>query len=107
MVFVALTDHVSGNYGFAAPGAQVLHNTVGMTVAFDIAKFSIFQNGDLYYPGVASILGIIHCGGYAILFSSAGQPTKQEKKLIDSLTKMFGGRIIYARDAGNADMCVS
>jgi hypothetical protein len=84
-----------------------LHNTVGMTVAFDIAKFPVFRNGDLYYPGVASILAIIHCGGHAILFSSDGAPTKQEKKLIDSLTQLFGGRIVYARDAGNADMCVA
>ncbi len=83
-----------------------MHNTVGMTVAFDIAKFSIFQNGDLYYPGIASILAIIHCGGYAVLYSSDGSPSRQEKKLIDSLTQKFGGRIIYARDAGNADMCI-
>ena len=83
-----------------------MHNTVGMTVAFDIAKFPVFRNGDLFYPGVASILAIIHCGGHAILFSSEGSPTKQEKQLIDSLTQSFGGKIIYARDAGNADMCV-
>jgi len=77
-----------------------------MTVAFDIAKFPIFRNGDLFYPGVASLLAIIHCGGHAILFSSDGPPTRQEKKLIDSLTQLFGGRIVYARDAANADMCV-
>lgn len=83
-----------------------MHYTLDMTVAFDIARFPIFRNGDLFYPGVASLLAILHCGGYAILFSSDGPPTRQEKKLIDSLTQLFGGRIIYARDAADADMCI-
>lgn len=77
-----------------------------MTVAFDIASYPIFQNGDLHYPGVASLLAILHCGGRAIIFNSAGTTTRQEKLLIDRLTQMFGGRIIYARDAGDADMCI-
>jgi len=77
-----------------------------MTVAFDISSYPIFQNGDLYYPGVASLLAILHCGGRAIIFNSVGTPTRQEKLLIDQLTERFGGRIIYARDAGGADMCI-
>jgi hypothetical protein len=78
-----------------------------MTVAFDIASYPIFKDGDLYYPGVASLLAIIHCGGRAIIFNSAGNTTRAEKKLIDKLTQSFGGKISYSRDSGNADMCVN
>jgi hypothetical protein len=78
-----------------------------MTVAFDIASYPIFRDGDLYYPGVASLLAILNCGGRAILFNSAGTTTRQEKRLIDKLTQSFGGKISYARDSGNADMCIN
>lgn len=78
-----------------------------MTVAFDIARYPLFRDGDLYYPGVASLLSILHCGGRAILFNSAGNTTRQEKRLIDKLTQSFGGKIMYARDSGNADMQIS
>ena len=84
-----------------------MHKAVMMTVAFDIASFPIFKDGDLFYPGMASLLAIIHCGGRAIIFNSDGAVTRQEKWLIDKLTKAFRGKIIYARDAGSADMCVS
>lgn len=77
-----------------------------MTVAFDIASYPLFRDGDLYYPGVASILAILNCGGRAIVFDSSRGTTRQDKKLIDLLTQAFGGRVIYARDSGNADMCV-
>ncbi len=77
-----------------------------MTVAFDISRYPIFKNGDLFYPGVASLLAIIHCGGRAVLFSSNGTPTRQEKRLIDTLTQLFGGKIMYARDPADADMCI-
>lgn len=77
-----------------------------MIVAFDIARFRLFRNGDLYYPGVASLLSIIDCGGQAILFNSAGSTSKQEMRLIDKLTASFSGQICYSPDAGNADMRV-
>ena len=77
-----------------------------MTVAFDISRYPIFRNGDLYYPGVASVLAIIHCGGTAILYSSAGAVTRQEERLIDSLIRRFTGQIVFAKDAAGADMCV-
>lgn len=75
-----------------------------MTVAFNIANFPIFRDGDLFYPGVASLLAIIHCGGRAIIFNSDGSVTRQEKRLIDQLTTLFGGKISYARDDSMADM---
>ena len=77
-----------------------------MTVAFDISRYPIFRNGDLYYPGVASVLAIIHCGGKAVLFSSTGAITRQEERLIDCLVRRFTGQIIFAPDADGADMCV-
>lgn len=78
-----------------------------MTVAFDISSYPIFKDGDLFYPGVASLLAIINCGGRAIIFNSAGNTTRQEKLLIDQLTQAFGGKIIYSRDSGDADMCIN
>ncbi|MEE9443296.1 MAG: hypothetical protein V3V99_11595 [candidate division Zixibacteria bacterium] len=84
-----------------------MQSIVIMTVAFDLSKFEIFRNGDLFYPGVASLLAIVHCGGRAILYNSQGTTTRQEKKLIDKLTTSFGGKIVYARDAGNADMSIN
>lgn len=78
-----------------------------MTVAFDIARFKIFKNGDLYYPGIASLLAILNCGGHAILYCSQGKVTRQDKLLIDKLTMLFAGRIVFGRDAGNADMCIT
>jgi hypothetical protein len=86
--------------------AQALHRIPDMTVAFDIASYPIFKDGDLFYPGVASLLAIIHCGGRAIIFNSSGNTSRTEKLLIDKLTQSFGGRVIYARDAGDADMCI-
>jgi hypothetical protein len=83
-----------------------LQRRLYMTVAFDIATYPIFRDGDLYYPGVASLLAILNCGGRAIIFNSAGTTSRQEKLLIDKLTQLFGGRIIYARDSGSADMCL-
>jgi len=77
-----------------------------MTVAFDISSYPIFKDGDLYYPGVASLLAILNCGGRAIIFSSNGSVSRREKNLIDMLTRSFGGKIIYSRDSGNADMCI-
>ena len=84
-----------------------MHKYLVMIVAFDIARFRLFRNGDLYYPGVASLLSIIDCGGRAILFNSAGSTSKQEMKLIERLTSSFAGQIAYGPDAGDADMCVS
>ncbi|MFH1700797.1 MAG: hypothetical protein ABIE07_09450 [Candidatus Zixiibacteriota bacterium] len=78
-----------------------------MTVAFDISKFDLFRDGDLFYPGVASLLAIIHCGGRVVLYNSQGTTTRQEKKLIDKLTTTFGGKIIYAHDDSNADMSIN
>ena len=78
-----------------------------MIVAFDIASFKLFSDGDLFYPGVASVLSILHCGGRAIVFNSAGSTTRQEMKLIELLTSSFAGQIAYASDAGGADMCVN
>ena len=78
-----------------------------MTVAFDISSYPIFKDGDLFSPGVASLLAILNCGGRAIIFTSRGSVTRYEKQLIDKLTKSFGGRIIYSKDSGNADMCIS
>jgi len=83
-----------------------LHFNLCMTVAFDISRYPIFRDGDLYYPGIASVLAILHCGGTAILFSSAGVVTRQEERLIDCLTRRFTGQIIFAQDAAGADMCV-
>lgn len=87
--------------------AWTLQSGMDMTVAFDIASYPIFKNGDLFYPGVASLLAILNCGGRAIIYNSAGNTTRQEKRLIDKLTRSFGGKIMYSRDSGNADMCIS
>ena len=78
-----------------------------MTVAFDISSFPIFRDGDLFYPGVASLLAIVHCGGQAVLFSSNGDIAPHEKKLIDKLSQSFGGKISLAPNADQADMCVN
>jgi hypothetical protein len=80
---------------------------VAMIVAFDIASFPIFRNGDLYYPGVASLLSIIYCGGEAIIFNSQREISRQEEILIGQLAASFEGRIIAARDGKGADMCIS
>lgn len=78
-----------------------------MTVAFDIASFPILKDGDLYYPGVASLLAIIHCGGNAIIYNSRRKLSSHETRLIESLAAAFEGRIVMARDSRGADMCVS
>ena len=80
--------------------------TVSMIVAFDMAKYPIIRNGDLHYPGVASLLAIITCGGQVIIYNSAGALTLQEKRLIDKLIEAFGGKITYGRDSQAADMSV-
>ncbi|MCK5127271.1 MAG: hypothetical protein KAR42_13535 [candidate division Zixibacteria bacterium] len=78
-----------------------------MIVAFDIASFKLFRNGDLFYPGVASLLSIINCGGKAILFNSNGTTTNQEMKLIEKLAATFAGQIKYASDDREADMRIN
>ena len=78
-----------------------------MVVAFDIASFPIFRNGELYYPGLASLLAIIHCGGRAIIFNSTGKITPREQDLISQLAASFEGRITSARDRSGADMFIS
>jgi hypothetical protein len=78
-----------------------------MIVAFDIASFPIFRNGELYYPGLASLLAIIHCGGRAIIFSSDGNISPREQELIGRLAASFEGRITSARDSSGADMFIS
>jgi hypothetical protein len=78
-----------------------------MVVAFDIASFPIFKNGELYYPGLASLLAIIHCGGRAIIFSSTGHISRREQDLIGQLAASFEGRITAARDSSGADMFIS
>ena len=88
------------------PGTAVA-GKLAMIVAFDMATFPIFKDGDLYYPGVASLLSIINCGGSALIFSSNGSVSRNEKRLIDQLTGTFGGRVIYARNASGADMSIS
>jgi len=77
-----------------------------MKVAFDIASYPVFKDGDLFYPGLASLLAIINCGGEAIIFSSNGSVSLKEIGLIKKLGESFSGRITYAEDAGGADMCV-
>ncbi len=78
-----------------------------MVVAFDIASFPIFKNGELYYPGLASLLAIIHCGGRAIIYSSAGKLTPREQDLISQLAASFEGRITAAHDSKGADMFIN
>lgn len=78
-----------------------------MTVAFDISRYPIFRDGDLFYPGVASILSIVQCGGQALIFSSKGDIAPHEKKLIAKLTQSFGGKIRLVANADQADMCVN
>jgi len=46
------------------PGTAVA-GKLAMIVAFDMATFPIFKDGDLYYPGVASLLSIINCAELA------------------------------------------
>lgn len=77
-----------------------------MTVAFDIANYPIFKDGELFYPGIAAVLAIINCGGTAILFTSRGVLSNREKKMIDELARMFNGRLVFGQDNSGADMCV-
>ena len=78
-----------------------------MTVAFDLASFPLFRDGDFYYPGVASLLSIINCGGRAIIFHSKGEISRHERKLIDELTTAFGGKILFAPNGDGADMSIN
>jgi hypothetical protein len=79
-----------------------------MKVAFDIASYQIFKNGDFFYPGLAALFSIISSGGLAIIFNSQRRLTAAEKILIDKLTASFSGQIIYsATGSTGADMTVS
>jgi hypothetical protein len=75
-----------------------------MRVAFDIATFPLFRNNDLFYPGIASILAIIRCGGEAIIFNSLGTTTGLELRLIKKLIHTFPGKVAYAKNSEGADM---
>lgn len=77
-----------------------------MRVAFDIASYPIFRDGDLFYPGVASILSIINCGGEAVIFDSRGDVPDQEMKLIGKLVASFEGKVFFARNAEGTDMSI-
>jgi hypothetical protein len=78
-----------------------------MKIAFDIASYPLIRDNDLFYPGIASLLAIIHCGGKAIVYNSRGTTTILEKRLIKKLTDSFPGRVAYAGDAKGADMSIS
>ena len=78
-----------------------------MKVAFDIASYPLIRNNDLFYPGIASLLAIIRCGGLAIIFNSKGTTTGMEMKLIKKLINSFPGLVSYAKDASDADMSLS
>jgi hypothetical protein len=90
------------------PGTKPALSSSGMKVAFDIASYQIFKNGDFFYPGLAALFSIISSGGIAILFNSQRRLTASEKSLIDKLTASFAGHIIYsATGADGADMTVN
>lgn len=78
-----------------------------MKIAFDIASYPLIRDNDLFYPGIASLLAIIHCGGKAIIFNSRGTTTVLEKRLIKKLTDFFPGKVVYAGDAKGADMSIT
>ena len=78
-----------------------------MKVAFDISSFPFFKHGDLFYPAVASVLAIVHCGGKAIIFNSTGTISDREKLLIDKLVESFQGKIIFSDTDAEADMRIS
>ncbi len=78
-----------------------------MKIAFDIASYPLIKDNDLFYPGIASLLAIIHCGGKAIIYNSKGTTTILEKRLIDKLTRSFHGKVVYAVDAEGADMSIT
>ena len=84
-----------------------MHRVISMKVAYDIATYPVFRDNDLYYPALASVLAILHCGGEAIIFKSTGAVTTQEKRLIDKLIGVFGGQIRFSDSGAGADMCVS
>lgn len=77
-----------------------------MRVAFDIAHYPIFRDGDLFYPGVASLLSIINCGGEAVIFDSRGDVPDRERRLIGKLVTSFKGKIFFARNAEGTDMSI-
>lgn len=78
-----------------------------MKVAFDIATFPLLRNNELFYPGIASMLAIIRCGGEAIIYNSLGTTTGLEMKLIKKLIRSFPGKVAYAKCADGADMKLS
>ena len=78
-----------------------------MKIAFDIASYPLIRDNDLFYPGIASLLAIIHCGGMAIIFNSRGTTTVLEKRLIKKLTDSFPGKVVYSGDAEGADMSIT
>lgn len=77
-----------------------------MRVAFDIANYPIFRDGDLFYPGIASILSIINCGGEAVIFDSRGNVPDREMRLIEKLITSFKGKIFFAQNAEGTDMSI-
>ncbi len=75
-----------------------------MKVAFDIATYPVFRDGDLYYPGMAALLAILHSGGIAIIYKSHGEILDHERRILDKLVEAFRGKIIVSADDRDADM---
>jgi len=75
-----------------------------MKVAFDIGKCPIFQNGEYYYPGLASLLALLGSCGRVIVYNSNGNISERDRRLLDRLINSFGDRILYSADGSGIDV---
>ncbi len=78
-----------------------------MKVAFNIAGYPLFQDGDLYYPAFASILAVINSGGEAIVFDSSHRISKSELSLLRRIAASLAGQLSWVSSGEVvADMCI-